>query len=125
MFCNISIRHRDGYVKNHNLIAMATTITTRKDLINPSPFFTENLLATHAPVPFPIAKTKPTNQTTLSFKTKTTKADIIYVKTTTTLVALALTKVILFTKFRNNNIKKPIYKTAINTKKEKYNDPQP
>ena len=76
---------------------MITTMKTRKTFINPSPFLTENRLANHAPLPFPIAKMKPIFQFTLSLNAKTASAEIIYKKTTATLVALDRTKDIRFT----------------------------
>ena len=56
---------------------MIPTTTRRKVLIKPSPLLTDTLLAIHAPAAFPIASTKPTDQFTLSFNMKTTKADSV------------------------------------------------
>ena len=74
-----------------------TTITIKNVFISPSPLVTEILLANQAPEPFPIAKINPIFQFTLSFNTKTTRAESIYSKTTITFVTFALTKFIRFT----------------------------
>lgn len=75
-------------------MAIATTATTKNVLMNPSPFFTENLLANHAPDPFPMARIKPNFQSILSLNAKTAKAASIYTNTTATLVALDRTRFI-------------------------------
>ena len=72
-------------------------MTTKKILMNPSPFFTENRLANQAPLPLPMAKMRPIFQLTLSLRAKTARAEIMNKKTTATLVALERTKDIRFT----------------------------